>query len=114
MTKSHCRNKLIQLFLDYGCEFRSYLKKFDVSHIKIIRIIDCYRNYFKTINNELRDVQTEIIYKPDSLRSNIFKIQWEIHNGLSYDVIKKHNQKLFDYFGIQDEEKLIRIIGLVE
>ncbi len=114
-----CRNKqqycdkLIQLFLTYGCEYSSYLKKFNNNHLKIIKTIEFSKNYFKTINDELKNIQTEFVYKPGGIRSNVFKIHWEYHNGLNYSDIKKSNQNVFDYFGINDQEKLIQIIDSV-
>nr|WBF70181.1 putative ankyrin repeat protein [Megavirus caiporensis] len=111
--KKQCCNKLIELFIVYGCEYGPYLYKLDSNHLEIIKTIEFSKKYFKTINNELKNIYTEFIYQPGSIRSNMIKIQWDYHIGLDYYDIKKSNQKLFDYFGINDEEKLIQIIKLV-
>ncbi|AKI80621.1 hypothetical protein QJ850_gp078 [Acanthamoeba polyphaga mimivirus] len=113
INKQQCYNKLIQLFLIYGCEYDSYLEKFNNNHLEIIKTIEFGKNYFKTINNELENIHTEFVYRPGGIRSNVFKIRWEYHNGLNYSDIKKSNLKIFDYFGIDDEEKFIQIIDSV-
>lgn len=113
MNKQQCYNELIQLFLTYGCEYSSYLEKFNNNHLEIIKTIEFSKKYFKTINDELKNIQTEFVYKPGGIRSNIFKIHWDYRNGLNYSDIKKSNQKIFDYFGINDEKKLIQIIDSV-
>ncbi|AFX93224.1 hypothetical protein CE11_01198 [Megavirus courdo11] len=113
MDKKQCCNKLIELFIIYGCEYGPYLYKLDSNHLKIIKTIEFSKKYFKTIKRELQNIHTEIIYQPGSIRSNIIKIQWEYRIGLDYCDIKKSNQKLFDYFGINDEEKLVQIIKFV-
>lgn len=112
-NKQQYYDKLIQLFLNYGCEYNSYLKKFNNNHLEIIKTIEFSKNYFKTVNDELKNIQTEFVYRPGGIRSNIFKIHWDYHNGLNYSDIKKSNQKIFDYFGIHDQEKLIQIIDSV-
>ncbi|AEQ32840.1 ankyrin repeat protein [Megavirus chiliensis] len=113
MDKKQCCNKLIELFIVYGCEYGPYFYKLDSNHLEIIKTIEFSKKYFKTIKRELQNIYTEFIYQPGSIRSNMIKIQWNYHIGLDYCDIKKSNQKLFDYFGINDEEKLVQIIESV-
>ncbi|AVL95247.1 ankyrin repeat protein [Moumouvirus australiensis] len=111
MDKKQCYNKLVELFIVYGCEYKPYIGKLYKNHFKIIQTIEFGKKYFKTIKRELRNISAKIIYQPGGILSDIFKIQWQYHNSLDYDDIKKSNQKIFNYFGIGDEEKFIQIIN---
>ncbi|QGR54372.1 ankyrin repeat-containing protein [Moumouvirus maliensis] len=113
MDKKQCYNKLIELFLVYGCDYKPYIGKLYKNHFKTIQTIEFGKKYFKTIKRELQNICAKIIYQPGGILSNIFKIQWQYHNGLDYDDIKKSNQKLFNYFSIGDEEKLVQIINSI-
>ncbi|AGF84838.1 repeat protein [Moumouvirus goulette] len=113
MNKKQCYNKLTELFIVYGCEYTSFLKKFNNNHLEIIKTIEFSKKYFKTIKKELENIYTEIIYKPGGIRSNMFKLRWNYLNGLDYYDIKKSNQKLFNYFGIGDKKKLVQIINSI-
>nr|URM61815.1 ankyrin repeat domain containing protein [Mimivirus sp.] len=88
MDKKQCCDKLIELFIVYGCEYDPYLYKLDSNHLKIIKTIEFSKKYFKTIKNELQNICTEFVYKPGSIRSNMIKIQWEYRIGLDYCDIK--------------------------
>lgn len=65
----------------------------------------CMKKIIKTIPNIIH-----ILLKPDSLRSRLLSMKWEIgnnmNNGKLYNELIGENNDIFDYLGIYDDESL--------
>ncbi|AGF85739.1 repeat protein [Moumouvirus goulette] len=97
--------KILQLLLDYGCEYKNYMDKFDDYSLKIIKSISHSQKYYSTVIDEIKYIRNCILFKPGSIRYKMCQIKWDLQNGSNYYQIKNKNDNLFVYFGISEIEK---------
>lgn len=101
--------KLISLLLNYGCDYKSTtIDMVPDDYIKnIIDTIEYSKSFFKRNKILIQYSYYEMIYKPDNFRSKIIEIKWDLRNNIkiSYD------SDILKYFGIDDTEKLDKIIS---
>lgn len=94
--------------------FFDYLSKLEHKdiYLKIIFQMDFQKRCQKTVNKDIKRYNTKFLYKPNSLRYHIgfFKCTTIIKNtpnNYNYEFFKKNFKKVFDYFGVYDDESLI-------
>ncbi|ANB50205.1 putative ankyrin repeat protein [Powai lake megavirus] len=67
-------------------------------------IID--KNTINNLHQSIIDYNTQIVMKPESIRTRAAAIQWYADREFSFEEIRDHDKKLIDYFGIYDIESL--------
>nr|WBF70611.1 putative ankyrin repeat protein [Megavirus caiporensis] len=113
--------KIIQLLLNYGADYNikdnnnktfiDYLSdKYKISINKIMAIIEKTKIIKKHINKIIINNTNEFIYRPNSLRSKILNIKWDLDIN-SYNRVKIIDPNLIDYLGIYDAIDFIEKIN---
>ncbi|AZL89200.1 ankyrin repeat protein [Megavirus baoshan] len=108
---------IIKLFLDYGIDytvkdkddktFMDYLSQENKQIAQnVINMIETSKSIKANIDKNIVYNVNDFLHRPDSLRSKILSIKWNLDNN-SYNQIKMTNPELIDYFGIYDEDDFI-------
>ncbi|ANB50760.1 putative ankyrin repeat protein [Powai lake megavirus] len=112
--------KIIQLLLDYGADYNikdnnnktffDYLSdEYKNSINKIIIVIEKSKTIKKHINKIIINNTNEFIYRPNSLRSKILNIKWNLDID-SYNYVKITDPSLIDYLGIYNDTDFVNKI----
>ncbi|AUV58035.1 ankyrin repeat protein [Bandra megavirus] len=67
-------------------------------------VIDKYAR--NNLHQSIIDYNTQIVMKPESIRTRAVAIQWYADREISFEEVRDHDKKLIDYFGIYDIESL--------
>ncbi|UFX99730.1 ankyrin repeat protein [Megavirus baoshan] len=101
--------KLISLLLNYGCDYKSTtIDMVPDDYIKnIINTMEYSKSFFKTNKILIQESYYQMIYKPGNLRFKIIKMSWDLRNNIKIN----YDSDILQYFGINDTEKLDKIIS---
>ncbi|QTF48925.1 putative ankyrin repeat protein [Acanthamoeba polyphaga mimivirus] len=68
----------------------------------------CIQDYLtKNLHLEITGSNLAFIMSPGSIRTRIATIQWYLNREKSFEELKEHDSKLFEYLGINDMDDLI-------
>ncbi|ANB51075.1 hypothetical protein [Powai lake megavirus] len=104
--------KLISLLLNYGCDYESTSFNMvpDDYITNIINTIKYSKSFFKINKNLIKESYYQMIYNPGNLRSKIVEINWNLCNCAEKNIYINCDADILKYFGINDMEKLNKII----
>ncbi|AGD92988.1 putative ankyrin repeat protein [Megavirus lba] len=105
--------KLISLLLNYGCDYESITFNMvpDDYITNIINTIKYSKSFFKINKNLIKESYYQMIYNPGNLRSKIVEINWNLCNNIIGKNINTNcDADILKYFGINDMEKLEKVI----
>nr|WBF70227.1 hypothetical protein [Megavirus caiporensis] len=95
-------NKYYRLFVG-SIHFKSKHNGIDIKYLSQYL---AFKNQHEKFKNELVDIRDSIIFSPDNLRFKFLQIRWNLRCGLTYD-IDDNNKEMFEYFGVNNVEKII-------
>lgn len=64
------------------------------------------KNARNNLHQSIINFNTQIVMKPESIRTRAVAIQWYADREFSFEEVRDHDKKLIDYFGIHDIESL--------
>ncbi|AGD91958.1 putative ankyrin repeat protein [Megavirus lba] len=64
------------------------------------------KNARNNLHQSIINFNTQIVMKPESIRTRAVAIQWYADREFSFEEIRDHDKKLIDYFGIYDIESI--------
>ncbi|AVG46734.1 ankyrin repeat protein [Acanthamoeba polyphaga mimivirus] len=104
--------KLISLLLNYGCDYEStsFNMVSDDYITNIINTIKYSKSFFKINKNLIKESYYQMIYKPGNLRSKIVEINWNLYDCAEKNIYINCDADILKYFGINDMEKLEKVI----
>lgn len=74
----------------------------------------CIQDFLtKSLHVEIVDSNLTFVMSPGSIRTRISTIQWYLNREKSFEELKEHDSKLFEYLGINDMDDLIFKLGTI-